>query len=40
MRIEYTDKTKAILSGAIGAGSFKTTAMFDDIVVIPVEEKK
>ena len=40
LRIEYTDKNDPILSGAIGANSFKTTAMFDDIVVILTEQKK
>ena len=39
LRIEYTDKDDPILSGAVGAGAFKTTAMFDDLVVIPIGKK-
>ncbi|MDP6524502.1 MAG: hypothetical protein QGI24_05210 [Kiritimatiellia bacterium] len=36
LRIDYTDKEDPILSGAIGVASWKTTALFDDIVVLPV----
>ncbi|MFT5129007.1 MAG: hypothetical protein ACI8W8_002627 [Rhodothermales bacterium] len=34
-RIDYTDRDDPILSGAIGVSSFKTDAMFDDVVVLP-----
>ncbi len=40
LRIEYTDTDNPILTGAIGLGSYKTTAMFDDIVVIPAGKKE
>lgn len=35
LRIEYTDKDNPILSGAVGVASWKTTSLFDDIVVLP-----
>ena len=35
LRIEYTDKDKPILSGAIGLGSYKTDGLYDNIVVVP-----
>jgi hypothetical protein len=37
LRIDYTDTDNPILSGAIGVGSWKTTALFDDIVVLPAD---
>jgi len=38
LRIDYTDKDNPILSGAIGVASWKTTALFDDIVVLPTNQ--
>ncbi len=38
LRIDYADQDNPILSGAIGLTSFKTTAVFDDIVVLPADE--
>ena len=37
LRIDFTDTDDPILSGAIGVGSWKTTALFDDIVVLPAK---
>ena len=37
LRIEYTDKDNPILNGSIGLTAYKTTAMFDDIIVLPAE---
>jgi len=38
-RIEHTDADDPILSGAIGVNACRTTAMFDDIVVLPIAEE-
>jgi len=38
LRIDYTDKDNPILAGAIGVASWKTTALFDDIVVLPADD--
>jgi len=38
LRIEYTDKDNPILTGAIGCSAYKTIALFDDIIVLPVEK--
>jgi len=37
LRIEYTDTDAPILSGAIGAISYKTDSLYDNVVVMPVE---
>jgi len=37
LRIDYTDTDDPILSGAIGVASWKTTALFDDIIVLPAD---
>ena len=39
LRIEYTDTDNPILSGAIGAISYKTDALYDNVVVMPVDKK-
>lgn len=38
LRIDFTDKDNPILSGAIGVSSFKTDAMFDNVVVVPADK--
>ena len=37
LRIDYTDTKDPILSGAVGVTSWKTTALFDDLVVLPTK---
>ncbi len=37
LRIDFTDKKAPILSGAIGLRTHNVTAMFDNIVVLPVD---
>lgn len=40
LRIDFTDKDRPILSGAIGIGAYGVAAQFDNIVVLPVDRKK
>jgi hypothetical protein len=37
LRIDYTDRTALILSGAIGLRTDRVTASFDNIVVLPID---
>ena len=37
LRIDFTDEAEPILAGAVGIRSYNATALFDNIVVLPVD---
>ena len=37
LRIDYTDEDEPILAGRIGLHSYRVKAMFDNVIVLPID---